>query len=630
MKRPQAGTTEKAEANRASPVVAGLLLALGVGVIAFTAAYLGLFHGAQVRASDFFFRAADRSPSLDALSESNDSHVVIVGIDDESLKRLGRIGVWPRSYYASATERLRDAGASVIAFDILFADATTDDNLFAGEIAAAGNVVLPAIQPATVGTNEPCFLWPVDNLRRVAASISHANVYPDSDGVVRRVPTGLMSSAGVIPALGVAVAALYEDTGATYQSNSERSEFSAGVPLDSTDVMIVNYTTVVGDRTVPTVSFVDLLEGIYRDEMFAGKAVLIGVTATGLQDRFWTPCGRTMGGVEIHAAVVETIVSRQPLRRVADWATALTSFGLALIAYALVTHLSTARALFALAGTLTLYVALSFAAFDRGLMLNMLHPPGTLVASFSLLSVYTSAAERVRRRRLAYTFGRFVSAPVARQMCEAIEAGAITLGGTERQVSVLFADIRDFTELADRIQPCELVRIINAYLSAAIQAVDAHGGMVNKFGGDSVMALWNAPTDCASHTVHAVQAGLEIQRRVAALPRSDPSLPPLGFGVGINTGRVVAGTFGAEERLEYSVLGDPVNVASRVTALTPGGEVWLTAEAASQLPAGSVLQDVGCHILKGKKSDVQVYRVLSLAAIGRVDEVERRSDYDSS
>ena len=148
--------------------------------------------------------------------------------------------------------------------------------------------------------------------------------------------------------------------------------------------------------------------------------------------------------------------------------------------------------------------------------------------------------------------------------------------GEQREVTVAFADIRGFTTLADCIPPDELVAVLNIYLVTIINVFRKHEGLINKFGGDSVMAVWNASIDCQEHALLATVAAIGAQRAVSELKRKQPTLPKINFGIGINTGKVIAGNIGGEGTLEYTVIGSAVNIAAKLTSATPGGKVWIT------------------------------------------------------
>ena len=617
---------EGTSSSRRVARVTGLWLAIAVGLLGAICSQAGLFHGVQVRSTDFLFRAADTAVS-DGLSSDR---VIIVAIDDHTLGELGKMSSWPRTYYATLLQQLSAAKASVIGIDVLFSDSDPADDEFAAAMASAANVVLPVVETSLLRTGYPAgsvgaepwsYEHPLPILESAAVRTGHANVFPDADGIVRRVPLILPSTTDAVPAFSLAVAECYiGQPGLTRDVGGEGYRVAGMlIPVDATDSMIINYTTAVGPHAPLQISFVDVLEGSADMSVFEDRIVLIGATAVGLQDMLWTPCGRLMSGVLVHGSAVETIVSGELLQRAGTVPTGLVALGLAILAWLTISRLSTGKAIAALLGTIVLYVLAVFAAFDKGILLDMLYPPASLVASFGAVAVHNAALERARRRRIGETFGRFVSTPVATQILTALESGAITLGGTERDATVLFADIRGFTSMAAHLQPARLVEVVNAYLSVAVRIVDDEGGIVNKFGGDSIMAVWNAPTECPGHALHAVEAALRIHAATARLSVTDPTLPRLSFGAGINSGKVVAGNVGAEERLEYSVLGDTVNVASRVTALAPGGSVWLTEETARLVADGVDLRDLGDFALKGKDAPAHLFEAKPMAPHGTTE-----------
>lgn len=179
-------------------------------------------------------------------------------------------------------------------------------------------------------------------------------------------------------------------------------------------------------------------------------------------------------------------------------------------------------------------------------------------------------------------------------------------------MSVLFADLRGFTNLSEQIRPEAVVTVLNAYLSAIIQRVLANDGMINKFAGDSIMAVWNAPQDQLDHALLAVKAAFESQEAVANVQRKDSSLPIVQFGMGINTGQTIAGNVGSEGRSEYTVIGDTVNVASRLCSNAPGGQVWIGPLVYERVKSKVEVQELGLHRLKGKSEPIEVYRVVGI------------------
>jgi len=191
--------------------------------------------------------------------------------------------------------------------------------------------------------------------------------------------------------------------------------------------------------------------------------------------------------------------------------------------------------------------------------------------------------------------------------------GEMQLHGQEHEVTVAFADVRGFTSIAEKMPPDELVRVLNLYLSVIIDAVLQHDGMINKFGGDSVMAVWNVPVASEGHALLATKAMFRAQQAMKDLQEREMALPRMEFGIGINTGRVVAGNMGSEARREYSVVGDAVNTAARLAGLTPGGKVWIGADTLAQVKEGITARPLEPLSLKGKQELVQAYEVVAIS-----------------
>ncbi len=184
--------------------------------------------------------------------------------------------------------------------------------------------------------------------------------------------------------------------------------------------------------------------------------------------------------------------------------------------------------------------------------------------------------------------------------------------GEQREVTVAFADIRGFTTLADCIPPDELIMVLNAYLTTVVRAFLKYDVEINKFGGDSVMAICNAPTHCENHALLVTKAAIEVQRAVRGLQQRELTLPRINFGIGVNTGRVVVGHIGCEGHLEYSVIGDAVNVAARLTGAVPGGKVWITIGTFEVVKDKITVKSLEPLAMKGKRQPVKVYEVVNV------------------
>jgi adenylate cyclase len=257
------------------------------------------------------------------------------------------------------------------------------------------------------------------------------------------------------------------------------------------------------------------------------------------------------------------------------------------------------------------YLAISFVAFDRGHILNLVYPPLLLVITFIGSIVTMIFMEQSDKRFVKDLFGRYVSPQVANQILDLADAGNLQLGGEQREATIMFADIRGFTKMSEGMSPKDIVTMLNTYLSLVIERVLKNSGMVNKFAGDSIMAVWNAPQMQEGHARLAAKAACEIQQGMTKLQENDPELPKVQFGIGINSGQVVAGNVGSSGRTEYTVIGDAVNLASRICGATPGTEIWIGPETYRQIKECSDCAALELQTFKGKAELVAVYRLIS-------------------
>jgi adenylate cyclase len=594
----------------------GLTVALLAGGIFCLLFGLNVFSSFQLQSNDFFFRSVNYNATL----ESDSKEIVIIGIDDKSLDQLGRFSSWPRSYYAQLVNVLDECKSRVVVFDLLFSDPESDDQLLASSIKSAKNVILAEVKTefpksltiaGQTGRNDN-LLCPNETLLDSGVSVGHANVSADKDGIVRRLPILINTDAGFEPALSITAVSKYLRRPEVIESSIQNNHLLfAGrlIPLDEDGEMTVNYSASGRFREL---SFVDVLRGNVDPDLLKDKIVLVGATAIGLMDYFWTPMGYRLNGVEIHGHAINTILSDNFLDPISTGITMACIIVLALLCGFIVLRF---RVVYAVAGAFILcavYLFLVFLNFDRGIMMSAAYPPMAVLGSFGSVSLYKLANEQSQKNMISRVFGRYVSAPVATRVLQDLESGHLDLGGKEQEITVLFADARGFTSLSEDVKPNDLVRTLNFYLSAIIQAVLKYDGMINKFGGDSIMAVWNTPTPRRDHAFLAIKAALEAQQAIKNLRESDEKILIMDFGIGINTGMVVAGNMGSQDRIEYSVIGDTVNTASRITGLTPKGKIWIGENTLKSAGERVIVDQLDPLEMKGKKQPVAVYEVKNI------------------
>jgi len=556
-------------------------------------------------------------------SESPSPNIVIAGIDDNTFEAYGRWADWPRSLHTQAIDNLSQAGAKVIGFDVIFTDSSPDDEMLATAMAEADNVVLAAVgtQPVSRAGAEITydnFLLPIASLEQAASSIGHANVVPDGDGTVRRLPLIVKSSSGqVYPALTLAV--LYRHFSMPLPQeypleNGAVNLLARDIPVDTSYGLRINFATDNDER--PYVSYGDVISGDFDPSLVNNKIVLIGMTATGEPDTWAIPTSASkIPGVFIHAAAMDTILTERFLTESGIIITlmimlllvGITAFALPRCGNWYWTDVAKGAGI-----TLGLFVAClvaGFFAFDRGYILGLLYPLLLLPVVYVGNILYMVVIAQSDKRFVKELFGRYISPQIAKEIVSRADAGELHLGGEQRELSVLFADIRNFTQISEQLSPEATVEMLNTYLSVVADAVVQHDGIVNKFGGDSIMAVWNAPQFQPEHALLAVKAAWEVQQKVAELQQSDSRLLPVQFGIGINTGIALAGNVGSAGRTEYTVIGDSVNIASRICSSAPGGEVWIGAETYNQTKDYIETEELEPQSLKGKAAPVIVYRV---------------------
>lgn len=531
--------------------------------------------------------ASVQTLAADAQARKSDgsSAVVIVAIDEEALEQNLRLEQWPRTLHATAIENLSAAGARVVIYDILFADPSSDrseDAALASAIEQADNVVLAAAGQGTPSLDRDgaifdSLLFPLDELAS-GATVAGANLITGDDGKVRQVPMAVGDVAGnQLPSM--ALAAIYRQFLSTPPEPLpidgdefvilEGTQFERTAPLEDGGVMRVNYTG--GSDRFETIGFQRVLENEFDPDVVANKIVVVGLLATAA-DVHSVPLLDRAHGVEVQANALDTMLRARFLRLTSDGVT----FGIMLLFVVIAAMVVPRwRLAFTLAGVIAvivLYIVIGNLLYNSGRIVDFVNPPVALaVATVSALG-YREVAQRASQRETQDLFGRYVSPQVARELIERADQGELQLGGELREVTILFGDIRGFTPLSTQMPPQELVHLLNTHFDVIIARIMENGGIVNKFAGDAVMALWNAPEDQPDHALLACRAAMQAQSDLIAL---DGSGPVVRWGFGINTGTVVAGNVGSGRRQEYTVIGDPVNRAARLCGIAPAGEVWI-------------------------------------------------------
>ncbi len=541
--------------------------------------------------------------------------ITIVGIDEASFTQIGVRWPWPRDLHARLVDRLRESGAAVIAFDVLFPEAGTaqEDEAFTRAIRAAGNVVLASdhVYHETASSRQWLRMDPVAAYTLAGATPGLATTVLDGDAIARRTSTPddsfwresirtlIRSRPGTVQEPYVPPGALIRHLGPAH-----------------TFPYVSYYQVLNSDPAIPKDFFQDQIVLIGRDV----RASLDSNAAQA--DTFATPflmgSGLLTPGVEIQATQIENALMGQSI---VPAALALNVLGISLAVLLALPILLWWGPLRSTLLTLVLGTALAGASVWLFGALNLWLATATplLALGSAFLNTLGGAyfSEQRRANAIRSTFTRYVSADVVAEMIEHPEL--LKLGGQRREISVLFSDLAGFTSLSERLSVDAVAQVINLYLNAMTHIIMEHQGTVDKFIGDAVMAFWGAPLDDTQHALHVTQAAVAMQ---AAMRELQPQFHALGVDhlelrIGINSGFAIVGNMGSDLRFDYTAIGDTVNLAARLEGANKayGTDILLGSNTAGMLGGRLALRAVDRVRVKGKALPVDVFTPCTDAAL---------------
>ncbi len=517
------------------------------------------------------------------------------------------------------------------------------DKRFAAAIRASGNVLLPigftfagapgeepawlaasayvrfdqSPQPPVFPLRPKAAILPIAPLAVAAAGLGHTTLAYDSDSAPRYDYVALPFAADFLPSLPIRAAAL--DLGVDWPQvalalGSGVHIGKLAVPTDRAMRLLINYRGPPG--TFPSFSFADLLAGRVPRATLAGRIVLIGASFAGSTDNYPQPFSNTpMAGVERVANIVDTILSRDFITTVSGGGIIITMAAVLLVAAlagALTEFLPTRLALLAGAAPIAAWAAAAQLAFLDKLWLPLIGPATALAAAAAAVLLFRYWIVDRIGRRIRSAFSHYLAPSLVDRLADS--ETELRLGGERREVTILFADLSGFTAMSARLSPEELMALTNSYHALMVEAVEAHGGYVNQFVGDAVMAIFGAPAPDADHAASGARASLRIVERVmqAKAEADSRGVPGYAVKIGLNSGPAVIGNVGAPNRYNYTALGEPVNIAARLEGVPEdyGCRIVVGPDTAAAIADRFVLCELDWIKVKGKDEAFSVYQLI--------------------
>ena len=597
--------------------------------------------------------------------------VTIVDIDEKSLAKFGQ-WPWPRTQIADMIINLTSLGAVVIAFDIVFAEPDrlnpaavagsmryidevtraklralpSNDQVLAEAIKRSrvvlGETALAEVNPqfdkslpltglAMLGEDPlpllfdfPGLLRNVPVLEASAAGRGLITIKSERDGIVRRVPMLMIAQGETMPSLTFEILRVITST-PTILIKSEKAGIKSfavrglDIPTDHNGRLWIHFAD--QDPSI-YISAADVLDGSVAPDRIAGKLVLIGTSAVGLNDIKTSPVSPTIPGVEIHAQVLESALTKSLLSRplwgaVLEFGAAIL-LGLLVIAFAPLFGPVTLVAVGALFASLLVSVAWYFYTEQR-LLIDFTYPLLSTTVIYLTLIFTNFVREQAQRRQIRSAFGQYLSPALVAQLAQSPEK--LVLGGEEREMTIMFSDVRGFTTISEsyKSDPQGLTTLMNRFLTPLTNAILARKGTIDKYMGDAIMAFWNAPLDDHEHQLNACEAALDMLERIDALNRQREieakagghAFIPINVGIGLNTGTCVVGNMGSDLRFDYSVLGDSVNLASRLEGQSKeyGFPIIVGSKTALAVKDQFAILELDFIMVKGKKEPEVIYAI---------------------
>ena len=543
--------------------------------------------------------------------------IKIIGIDAKTMDEYGPIQTWSRSRYADLINKLNIDEVSkpyVIGFDIVFSGNVDEGDKALAEAAGKyGNVVVvnqlvysersERKEDGTRYTPVIDNILPYEELYE-SVKVGFSNVSPDSDGTVRR----------ILPLENYNGETCRMFSKIMYDEYCEKVGITPkDIPTDKTGRSIINYSGKPGDYEY--VSMADVLDGKIDPRVFTDSVVFVGAYEQGMQDSFFVPNGGSeqMYGVEIHANIFQSYLDGRFAVNGNPAVLGLVTAVIAMLLHLLFRKQRLWQSVIVLVAVIAIEVFVLVKINEAGTSYSIIYLPIVLAISFIYSVGIHYLLENAKKRKVLTAFRKYVAPQIVEEISKKGDF-EIKLGGENRDIAVLFVDIRGFTTISEALEPEKVVEILNEYLSLTTKSIFDNSGTLDKFVGDATMAVFNSPFDLPDYEYKAVCAAMDIVKGGEALEKDllEKYGRSVGFGVGVHCGPAVVGNVGCEFRMDFTAIGDTVNTSARLEANAKKGQVLISDVLYERLKDRIEVNEIGQIPLKGKSNGVMVYEVTSV------------------
>ena len=582
-------------------------------------------YGAKTVGFDIIFAEPDENSSLKAISElSKDVQKMKVpdkriGVLLENRRRtadtdaalarsVGRAKNVTLGYFfhtssrdvAHLTEKEIAADAALVAgskYQMIQSSKTTDEDAFIKAYSAVAN-----LKP----------------LSKAAENCGYFNAFPDSDGVIRWAPLVIRFQDNYYSPLSISMLTQYLNWPALTLKIAEFGVESVildkyQIPTDEAGRLLINYLGPA--KTFPHYSITDVIHKRLSPNLFKNKMVIVGATAVGIYDLRVTPFSAVYPGVEIHATVIDNILHQNFLVH-SGWTKFIDVCAIILLGLLVGITVPRAKAaqgillILILLGLFTLMNGYIFAHFN--IWLNLIYPTLTMMTIYLGITIYRYMTEEKEKKKIRGAFQYYLTSSVINEMLK--DPSKLKLGGDKKNLTVLFSDIRGFTSFSETMTPEQLVHLLNEYLTAMTDIVFKYDGLLDKYMGDAIMAVYGAPLDQPDHALRACRTALDMMKELKKLQKkwAGEGQPVLDIGIGISSGDMVVGNMGSQMRFDYTVMGDSVNLGSRLESINKeyGTNIIISEYTYEAVKDVLLCRELDSVRVKGKNLPVKIYELL--------------------